>query len=212
MRNGRKLIALIAFCLMLTVLCTASADVQDTNGNGLVDTGDIVSFGSYPQSRVQDSTLLETLNSLVQSPDTAAGWTSYGYWDSGEAADYALYQDVELDGERYRAVWMSSYRPELKADAATAENSYIDDNGYELNTVYWFRWEPIKWIVLEYSEGSALLSAKDAMFSNAYQDYTEAGKSASYVEGTETYANNWELSTIRGILNGSFLEEAFTEE
>ena len=34
-----------------------------------------------------------------------------------------------------------------------------DDSGYYTNTVYWFKFEPIKWKVLSESDGDAFLCA-----------------------------------------------------
>lgn len=66
--------------------------------------------------------------------------------------DWMKYADITLDGEKYRAVRFTAYRPDFIGDLASTTNgsySMQDDNGYKLNTVYYFKYEPLKWRVLD---------------------------------------------------------------
>ena len=102
--SAGKLAALGAACLLLlsgVALAEqpASLDVNgytaiDVNQNGLLDTGDTLYFGSYPQSLVEDEALADALTAGAEAPSVENGWTSYGYYDAGAQEDYALYLDV----------------------------------------------------------------------------------------------------------------------
>ena len=73
--------------------------------------GDIIEFGSYPQSEVTDARLKTELNKMEKT------WISYNYY-SGEGwysdatvpGDWMQYTDVEYMGAKYRGVKFTYYR------------------------------------------------------------------------------------------------------
>ena len=192
-----------------------------------------IKFGTYPQSLVSDSDLATTLSTKAGTLPTAAAsnnWTSYGYYQNGSnSEDYMWYIDVEDGGEKYRGVYFTQYRLEDVDFVSSADKSYQDDNGYSVDTVYWFKYEPITWTILEEtSRETAFLLCDMALDSQAYNDTykTYPGESQSnlrynLLDGEEDYenphgydriyANNYEYSTIRKWLNETFYETAFTE-
>ena len=150
----------------------------DEDGNESA-TGDYILFGSYPQTKVTDASIISALGGFDEST-----WTSYGYFINGQVSDYMYYIDKEYNGENYRGVYFTSYRPYLCNDLSSASNSSEqDENGYELSTVYWFKYEPIKWLIVEESYGMATLVADMILDSQQY-DY-EANKETS---GNNNYA------------------------
>lgn len=102
--------------------------------------GDIVEFGSYPQSEVTDSSLVSALNGVSKT------WVSYGYYSGmGDHAtdfsvgygtmvqgDWMKYADFTYNGTKYRAVNFSQYRPECTYYSSSPDWTYQDDNGYIL--------------------------------------------------------------------------------
>ena len=161
---------------------------------GLTRDGKKITFGSYPQSKVTGS-LVTTLNSKVGDPTTNSQvWTSYNY---SENADM-WYVDVEEGGEKYRGVYFSQYRPTNIVESATASNAMQDDNGYALNTVHWFKYEPITWTILEEdtSAKKALVLCDLIIDAQTYDNSRE---------------NTYEESTIRKWLNETFVEVAFDD-
>ena len=175
----------------------------------------LISFGSYPQSEVTDSTLLSALNSKSKT------WVSYGYYSGtgysdGQmtAKDYMKYADVTYNGNKYRAVTFSSYRPYFTADTSSS-GTYQDDNGYTTNTVYWFKYEPLKWRVLD---STGLVICEKIIDSQAYNNYwlkydNKNGDSYDDYYGNPSktyYANNYANSSIREWLNDDFYNTAFT--
>ena len=118
------------------------------------------------------------------------------------------YIDKEYDGEKYRGVYFTSYRPYRTTGlSSSSSDSYQDDNGYSTGNVYWFKYEPIKWRILSENDGKALILAELILDSQEFYPSI-----SSYTEnGTTIYANNWEYSTIRKWLNETFYNVAFND-
>lgn len=184
---------------------------EDADGSGTYTAGDKVSFGSYPQDLVEDEDLLAALADYEPADGPDGNWTSYGYYDQGEQADYMFFRDVELDGVSYRGVYLQGYRPYYFDLPADEDHSYIDDQGFALDETYWFTCGPIIWNVLDYQEGQLLLSAQACLEGQPFQAvYT--GDSAETIAAPEGgNLNDWEGSTLRAFLNGDFYDLAFTE-
>ena len=177
----------------------------------LPNVGDTVGLGLYPQSDVT-AELGESLSSVyaqvLPSADNANGWTSYGYYaNEDNGVDFAWYIDVDTDNDGvkdYRGVYFDAYRPIYTNVAATENNSYQSRNGYDTGTVYWFKYEPIKWTVLTVDGGKATLFAQFAIdCRDIYFLRTDRQDGI--------HANNYAESAVRAWLNGSFLNTAFNE-
>lgn len=170
-----------------------------------------VTFGAYPQSEVLDSALISVLGALAGLPtDEKSNWSDYGYYLTGYMQSYMWYIDISLYGVRYRGVYFTSERSAWTDNDGSA---YQSKNGYLINTVYWFRYDPLVWRVLSEEDGSALLLCETVIDAQPYQNsYTEQG-GAYYIDNDDapqgTYANNYYYSTIRSWLNDTFYETAF---
>lgn len=179
--------------------------------------GDIIEFGSYPQSKVTDSSLVSALNSVSKN------WVSYGYYSgdgsygSMKLGDWMKYADFTYNGTKYRAVIFSQYRPYSTCGVSSFDNSSQEDNGYIPNNIYYFKYEPLKWRVLDPSTG--LVLCESIIDSQAYSN-------TIYIYGTDTYhsswnaywndaeythyANDYATSSIRAWLNNDFYNTAFS--
>ena len=185
--------------------------------------GEKITFGSYPQTKVTDATLTETLNGMsgtLPTSDNAQAWTSYGYYISGNVSNFMWYIDVEEGGEKYRGVYFTSYRPEYTMEIPLAKDeTYQYDNGYTTSIVYWFKYEPISWTILSENttDGTALILCDMTIDSQAYQNECEYDSNSRKCYNTlsgvpsGTYANNYAHSTIRKWLNETFYNTAFSE-
>ena len=165
------------------------------------DTGEYILFGSYPQTRVTDGTITAALNGMRGTLPTSSNsydWTSYGYYISGNVTNFMWYIDLEYLGGKYRGVYFTSYRPIHTTNPSSTSYSYKDDKGYSTGTVYWFKYEPIKWRILSESDGKAMILSELMLDSQQY-DY----------DGS--YSNNYANSTIRAWLNDTFYNTAFGE-
>lgn len=101
--------------------------------------GDIITFGSYPQSEVTKESDSATYAKLEAA---SKNWVSYGYYSgngdygSMQPGDWMKYADITLGGEKYRAVRFTQYRPYWTEDPSSSDNSYQDSNGYTVNKIY----------------------------------------------------------------------------
>ena len=171
--------------------------------NAPADDGKHLCFGSYPQDRVTDEKLINELNGLAGKlpvKTNSYGWTAYKYaWDkNGSTLKLMWYIDIGHGGEKYRGVYFISYRSLYTQSA----------NGYSINNVYWFKFMPISWRVLEKKSGKTLLHSEKLLDSHEFY-YSDAARKIS---GTSIYANNYEKSSVRAFLNESFSETAFSTE
>lgn len=157
-----------------------------------------VFFGTYPQTDVTDR-IGNVLSSYVLTKPTDSnsdGWISYKYYIDGESSfNYAWYKDVEYNGEKYRAVYFSQYRPSCISDDSTIDNTNQKANGYLINSVYWFKFEKIKWRILAESDDKAILFSEFILDSQEY----------------DASNNCYKSSSIRKWLNDDFYNLAFNE-
>ena len=186
--------------------------------------GDIIEFGWYPQSEVTDSSIISELNSLAGDNKS---WTSYGYysgtgnWDDGQMkpGDYMRYKDVMYGSNKYRGVVFDTYRPYCTSCVTdtSGSNTHQDENGYTYGTVYWFKYEPIEWRVLNPATG--VVMAETILDSQPYNNYLllnrrdEYGHNAYWGDSTQSYySNNYAKSSIREWLNENFYNTIFSDE
>ncbi len=189
----------------------------DAESEVFMKDGDVLYFGSYPQSRVTDESLLEDLSGYVTVPteNDSNGWTLYDFYVGGETYNsivenyFTWYQDVEYVGAKYRAVYFTLYRyvyADYSPDA-NGENSRQYENGYRIETVYWFKYEPIKWKIVKTEAGLSTIVAESVLdvgcfYKTSYQNLQDR-------DGKIVYANDYAESYVRAFLNGDFYETAF---
>ena len=176
--------------------------------------GDTITYGSYPQSKVTDSALI----SKIEAAGEKYVWCDYNYyagtgsWSDGNMKPVdgmMLYKDIPYGGDKYRAVKINQYRPFYTG--YTSSNTYQDDNGYYTGNVYYFKYEPLTWRVLDPSEGYVMCN--QIIDSQAYQSFIYYNVSQYYnSKGCANYASDWVTSSLRQWLNNSFYNTAFTVE
>ena len=134
--------------------------------------GDKLNFGSYPQTQVTSESLIASLNSQNIS------WEIYeAYCGDGEDVDSSVkteimyYADIEYAGNKYRAIRNIEYRPALTYTKPNEYNSYQDNNGYYKDDIYWFKYEPVSWIVLKQNADSVFVISENAIDSQSRNIY-----------------------------------------
>lgn len=220
-----KLRKIAAVLIAIVVLCAAPiGGLVGVDGMGFFapqaeaagktyKVGDIVEFGSYPQSRVMNSSLVSSLNSVSKN------WVSYGYYSGTGACgtmaqgDWMKYADFTYNGTKYRAVTFSQYRPYMTDYLSSY--SCQEDNGYTPNNIYYFKYEPLKWRVLDPSTGLVLCEniIDSQAYSNTIYEYgTDSYGGTAYWNDAEHthYANDYATSSIRAWLNDDFYNTAFS--
>lgn len=153
-------------------------------------TWDCIYFGSYPQTEIVDKkensgtyerTWAETGDYEIDAK-TYAKLTSQTNWDSNG--------DAVIDGTKYRRI---------SADDIAKVNSgsaYFDWSDKKDTPCHYFRYDKIKWRVLDVQGGEAFLLADRALDCQRYH--------------TQNTSITWEKSTLRSFLNEKFLNCAFT--
>lgn len=182
-----------------------------TNDTIISNTGDTITFGEYPNSKVIDN------NTIVALNKTSKEWHSYRYY-SGDGAygsmqqgDWMQYTDVTYNGSKYRGVKISQYRPYWTCYPSSVSFSSQAYNGYTINNTYWFKWEPLKWRVLDPNDG--LIVCEKLIDCQAYcNEVVESD--GTYYNGTypSIHCNNYAFSSIRNWLNSDFYDIAFSEK
>lgn len=211
---------ILAVCMLLSIApVTMAADTAD----GGYQKGDIIEFGSYPQSKVTNPRIISVLDGFL----TDDVWVSYDYYIGTDTefdgnmtvSDYMKYADLELNGEKYRAVRFSQYRPRMTSSTSSETNSMQDNNGYYLNTTYFFKYEPLTWTVLDPEEGFVMSNISiDAQafenFSYYDPDSFDSASGATVYNGKDCkyLANDWSKCSLREWLNKDFFNTAFTAE
>lgn len=190
----------LVFTISLSIVFGVSAFSQTE-----YSVGDTVEYGSYPQTHITDETTIAELNVKI----TDAVWTDYGYYygndkvGSEEQHSFMFYTDTYLGGEKYRAVKFTSYRP--KSTYYVSKEAVQYKCGYFVNIVYWFKFEPVKWTVLDLDPDldpdtkSGLLISQKVIDTQPYNNiYTDV--------------NKYSDSTISTYINDKLSADLFTSE
>lgn len=131
----------------------------------------------------------DTLNPVYNSStdDTTWKYVSFGSYPQTEVnaeSDRALY--VQLENASYTE----------DGDVQIGENKYrrVEEND---NSYSYFKWEPITWKILKADDSELFLMSNEALDAAAYDDLSNT----SY---------DWENSSLRNWLNGTFYNAAFS--
>ena len=169
-----------------------------------------VTLGSYPTNKVTDATLYDNLKSQLEktAPTAADGkWKAYTHWYdyNGNASDKkgvakkdALYQDIVYNGEKYRAVYFNSGLAKRCDQTYSNSNQQQQTNGYNTNTLYFFDYQPLKWMIVEETESYYTLVATRVLDGVCFSH-----------TGTAGYVNQY--SSMRLFTEGSFYDWAFSD-
>ena len=202
----RRVSVILVLCMFLGLLAASGM-----TGHAQADTasnykaGDIVVFGSYPQTQVTDTSLVTKLKNEVKNKTfTAYPYTSrnedydnvYGTSRMVRNYDMMSYCDFSYNGKKYRAVTIKQQRPDY-AWGKPGSNSYMSVNGYEAGNTYFFRWEPIRWVVLD--PGQGILLSLHGIDGQEFCEMCKHGNNSVEYSclNTAAYANDYAFATIR---------------
>lgn len=160
---------------------------------------DCVWFGSYPQAEVVSSDAYTALDSsLLQDGDIIVSDELYDKLSQTKDMDWNENGDINLNGTYYRRIKKSdTANPQLMSSGplgkSMTEYQWGSDSEY-----HYFKYEPIKWRVLNVTGNDVLLLADQGL------DNPVESKTISY----------WNKSTVRTWLNGdnsnTFIKTAFS--
>lgn len=210
-------VLLILILLVSSVPFLAEVEAGDetpTDYTYLYD--NFVTLGSYPQSMITDTEILTALSDIeTASPPV---YHSYNYMvSSNTSGDYAKYCDIDVNGDGiydFRKVQFSKYRQIETTDGATylpGSKNWQVTNGYLADCIYYFRYEPLVWRVLDWNTGLAV--CESIIDSQAFNNYSYPGDhGAEFNDYDHThFSDDWQDSSIRTWLATEFYNTAFSE-
>ena len=209
MKHIKKTISI--FLSLLLIFGVVSLAPMAAAENETYQVGDHIQFGTYPQTRVNETAELK-------AAAEAAVWKSYKYYTGNgtpdgmmKTGDWMQFADFYCGGVKFRAVKFTQYRPDETIFPSKQFNSEQDENGYTTNNVYFFKYEPLIWRVLDPTEGYIL--CENIIDAQAFQNSVYLANSQYWLNsGSAIYTNNYAMSSIRAWLNYDFYETAFTTE
>ena len=158
----------------------AEAEIYEVEGKKYVN------YGSYPQTHVSDSALIEELNKLTETNER--GYFAYN------GKEYA-----KITARPANTSYTDKY-------GNTAYYTYSDGTRLYNNKTEWFAVEPIKWRVLEENDGSVKVVSTMILDRSCYYVDTYYRN----IDGADIAPNNYKYSTLREFLNNGFYNSAFT--
>ena len=218
----RKIIKRIFASLLMVVMLLTAAPLtgfafQAEAAETTYKTGDIIEFGSYPQSKVTDSATISQLDNISKN------WISYNYYSGTgdmydgqmKPSDYMKYDDIDVNNDGtydYRAVLFSKYRPNLSCDTASTDNSFSMQfyNGYSINKIYYFKYETLKWIVIDLENN--ILVSKNIIDSQPFNNtvyYDNQTDNYYNNQSKEYFAADYSNSSLKSWLNNDFFYTSF---
>jgi len=203
--------------------CACGVDKHNPEIYCIHEDMNLVCFGSYPQTLEKDE---EIINLLKGKSIT---WKNFNYLSNYSfltAKDYNVTMwrgDVSLGTDKYLAIKLTAYRPYSSSldENIYGDSSSQDDYGYEINKIYFFKYEPIKWTIIEENNGRYLLMANDILDAQQYQQmYYYRSSSQAYINTSKTHGGDdagqismlsWNDSTLKEYLHDFFITKAFDD-
>ncbi len=216
MKTKKRLISIVVTVLIVITaipsLYLAGIDLfpkTSAISSTIYNVGDLIQYGTYPQTNV-------TATVELSNAADSATWKSYNYYSGTgdrsdgqmKPSDCMLFADFFLDGIKYRAVKISSYRPMCTGFVSSADYSVQGDNGYVENDIYYFKYEPLQWRVLDPNTG--FIMCESIIDSQPYQNAVKKTINNYFLPIGSTYACDYVKSSIREWLNRDFYETAFS--
>lgn len=150
---------------------------DDSLSSGLKTTWSCVSFGSYPFSEITDGAFGAVADYAVDEGDVITDSELYKKLGSAEWSG----NETEIDGVKYRRISAKdSFNPSFESGQYYKWN---DENEYR-----YFRYDPIKWRIIEINGNEVMLVADRQLDCAPYN--------------TESCDVQWESCTLRSFLNG----------
>ena len=171
-----------------------------------------ISFGRYPQSKVLNQDLINTLNETANNNSNE--WKDFGYYNKGTVDYYMQYIDLDIDNDNlfdYRGIYFTSYRPYDCQKESTKDNSYMSRNGYDINTIYWFKYEEISWDIVKKDENKLYLISEFIIDNQEFYPSSSSDIIITDLDKYGHYASNYYYSTIKQWLTENIYEKSFDD-
>ncbi|MGM9665413.1 MAG: hypothetical protein ACI3XX_02600 [Eubacteriales bacterium] len=177
-------------------------------------------FGYYPQTDVTEL-MGEELSAYVSAEkptsEDSQGFTSYKYYmNSSNKTDFIWYKDIDVDSDGqndYRCVYFDQYAAQnTTSGPSDVSYSYQYENGYLTGNYYFFKYEPIKWTLMEETDGQIIMSSDLILDKMEFYDNTNNRTiKNSYNRSITVYPKDYEYSNVKSFLDNNFYNDAFNE-
>ena len=205
----------LSSCDLFKNMVATKKPEPETEPEDVEDDGKTIYFGSYPQKKVENESIINQLNSKAGSlptEDNLYQWSmknlriyfkdNYHKENEKEAIfEYMYFQDIDFDNNGtydYRGLY------------CVENDSHYNRNGYENEKLYWFKFEPIKWNILEEVNGKAFVVSKMLLDNNNFEEIAYENYKFDH-NGGNGNVNNYELSDLRKWLINDFYNIAFND-
>ena len=152
-----------------------------------------IDFGSYPQWYVGNE-MNDELESWYNTNKPTSVKTYYEGPTFLHNNNEAAYEYI--DGNVY-----------LRDASTSADGTFLNGDSFCYNSIYWFRIEPIRWVILNYEEFSSGNAETLEIMS-----WLAIEAASFYIGNGGDFSGDWLISNLRSYLNDAFYMTAFSEE
>ena len=199
------------FLAIVMVCTTQNITVFAETGNALapqkqaegntISKGDIISFGSYPQTAVQNVTE-EIVNAQYdENGDATVAGVKYRRVKGGV--------NMVVTREEYEKYYLKQNPNETSVPSDAWNDEYLaacEKEKAEKGKYYYFKWEPIKWKVLENESesGTVFVMAENVLDARDYSDDMNANYAKDGVLWKDSDLRKWMNTDTTGFYNTAF--------
>ncbi len=177
-----------------------------------------VQMGMYPQSNVTSSMGGTLRNNAKSHINTSINALDKNYWYNmgGQTINGDVYNlwyiDVDLNDDGYmdyRGIYFDTYRPYDYSLAVSDTNTKQRNKNYYIGNFYWFKYEPITWIVSLNDSGKQYMYAEKILDGQVF--YPSTSTTAISHNGGNANPNTYRYSDLYAWMVNSFAY-AFTSK
>ncbi len=174
-------------CLVMLMNSTVTADITAPKISNNSVKYSYVSYGHYPQTEIvcsNDKDRVAELKNINQNFGVKYKAVSKKTWNRIKNAKYDSNGDAKVAGVKYRRI--------CKTDATESYAAWQMYPWHDDTTYHYFRYDDIKWRVLQIKNNKALLISEYALDDEKYND----------TWSSVMWNIKWGNSTVRSFLNG----------
>ncbi len=202
-------IIVAAICLIFgAVVLNRGMNTADAKSGEQLQAGDIILYGEYPQTLVTDAKLLAMFDEKIADDDRMK-WSSIPVYllassndpdvNSTRAyEDYIKTKKVQYAGNDYQAVYINKSIPQdCRASRGSAGES-SQGSVYQVGKTYYFKIEPLEWIVLNPSTG--LCVSRYGIDAKPFRENLSTDSHTGAFLGDENKLQDYFRASVRGYL------------
>lgn len=133
-----------------------------SDNRSAVKEGNIIKFGTYPQSRVTDVDIIKVFGAFNRpNIEDSNGWRAL--FTNINGVTYTWIRDEIIQGEKYRGVYFTQFREQSSDGAYNSSDVPQREAGYFARRITCYKFEDISWRILNKSEHAYRLAPETAL-------------------------------------------------